>query len=502
MGFRIRKARSHRAVLQAALTVFSAEGDIASLHCYRRSSQTTGDLHIAGQVLLTVYIRTVGQLASQCIQHVGYTVFVIHCDVSVVGDERDLGTGSCLGDDGVTRFVVLCRFAISFMCIVDIRIAAVVVDGQAVRILLEDVARFFFALAAVEIAYETACEFVATLYIAIQFIVPYGSIGQPKIRLAFKGIFKRISISILICSFCAKCIVNSACQCGGSGIQSQVDLCHKTLGIRCTYGASYGSCHVALDLHIMSGRRGGIAALIQFDIHIDSAFFCTDSRRSQFIILVDRDLSAAIDRYCRITQNSQKSVAIAADVYVTINDYFSSGSCTLIIRRRRSAFRINAIDISVSPFRACTFSQRFHMTINGDLTVTLCINTIGGSSFVLSVNRMDIHIAFDGQFVFGGFSISLDGYTICRSPFIRRRYIDCQLGCCNADFSCCVHFLRNPCNASAGSRCVKCKCLARFHRQILLRVDRCTCRRDRAVFAEGISIIRRHICITILCIAS
>ena len=118
------------------------KSNVSCFQCIAGCRQAFCDLHIAGQDILAACIRAVGQLASQCIQDTQNAFLIAHRHIVIPSDEGDLGTGSCLIDDGVTRFVVLSRFAISFMCVVDIRISAVVVDGQAIGILLEDVTRF------------------------------------------------------------------------------------------------------------------------------------------------------------------------------------------------------------------------------------------------------------------------------------------------------------------------------------------------------------------------
>ena len=87
LSIRIGEARLQRTILQAAFTSFSIEGDVASLHCFAACGQAVSNLHIAGQVLLTVYEVAVGQLASQVVQHISYTVFVLHIDAGVVGDQ-------------------------------------------------------------------------------------------------------------------------------------------------------------------------------------------------------------------------------------------------------------------------------------------------------------------------------------------------------------------------------------------------------------------------------
>ena len=65
-------------------------------------------------------------------------------------------------DNGVACCVVISCFAVTGVCVVDIGVAAVVVDGQAVRILLEDVAGMSCITAAYEARYMAACKAFGT----------------------------------------------------------------------------------------------------------------------------------------------------------------------------------------------------------------------------------------------------------------------------------------------------------------------------------------------------
>ena len=174
-----------------AFTLFG-EGDVAGLQGCGRSSQTISNLHKTGQVLLTGYKVAVSQLTCQCVQYVGYASFVIHRYTGVVGDQGYDRAFGCLSDDGVARFVVLSRFAISFMRVEDVGIAAVVADSQAIIILLENVACFGFALAAGKVGYTAACPFFAAPRILDNrinhFVVPGCAVLQPQVCITGKGL--------------------------------------------------------------------------------------------------------------------------------------------------------------------------------------------------------------------------------------------------------------------------------------------------------------------------
>ena len=174
-----------------AFTLFG-EGDITGLLCLATCGQAVSNLHIAGQVLLTICKITIGQLACQRVQHVCYVSVAVHADASVVGDQRYYRAFCCVLDNGVACFVVLSRFAISFMRVEDVGIAAVVVDSQAIIILLEDVACFCFALAAGKVGYTAACPFFAAPRILDNrinyFVVPGCAVLQPQVCITGKGL--------------------------------------------------------------------------------------------------------------------------------------------------------------------------------------------------------------------------------------------------------------------------------------------------------------------------
>ena len=68
----------HRFRLNISTLTFFIEGNIACFQSLAACSQAVSDLHNTCQVLLTGCKITVGQLACQCVQHVSYTVLVVH----------------------------------------------------------------------------------------------------------------------------------------------------------------------------------------------------------------------------------------------------------------------------------------------------------------------------------------------------------------------------------------------------------------------------------------
>ena len=117
-------------------------------------------------------------------------------------------------DDGVACFVVLSRFAISFMRVEDVGIAAVVADSQAIIILLENVACFCCALAAGKVGYTAACPFFAAPRILDNrinyFVVPGCAVLQPQVCITGKGL-----VTVFLASF-GKAVLYDTGQAGFS----------------------------------------------------------------------------------------------------------------------------------------------------------------------------------------------------------------------------------------------------------------------------------------------
>ena len=260
-------------------------------------------------------MRTVGELACQSIQDIRDACFVVHRDTSVVRDEGNLRAFCCTLDDGVARFVVLSRFAISFMRIVDIRIATVVVDGQAVRILLEDVARFRFAFAANEfcqVASVVRFRTPGTLFdCAPFFVVPGCAVLQEDIDCTIEG----LAAGGFTCI--AKLVV---CHAGPYGIcrcQTQVDVGvrFRFVGVHCTSRC----CDVAFQYQFVVSGAGCLVVVVQVDVQTGGAAFCQKCIVVMFVILIDFDVAAAVDGQFRMTAIRKEAVAVDLRIDITVD---------------------------------------------------------------------------------------------------------------------------------------------------------------------------------------
>ena len=156
--------------------------NVSRFQCMARCGKAFCDFHIAGEILLTACRRAIGQLSCQSVQNTQNVLLIVHRHIVVPSDEGNLRTHSRLANDGVTCCVVISCFAISFMCIVDIRRAAVIINGQVIFIFLEDVACVSCIAAANEfcqvasvVRFRPPC---VLFYFAPFFIVPGSSVLQ------------------------------------------------------------------------------------------------------------------------------------------------------------------------------------------------------------------------------------------------------------------------------------------------------------------------------------
>ena len=107
-------------------------------HCYSQTvaSQAAGNLHLAVKISLAVLVIGIGQLACQSIQCI-VNSFRINSQALIAGNQVNYRTLFCMFDNGIASII---GYAVASMLIENIHVATVVVDGQRIAILLEDIA--------------------------------------------------------------------------------------------------------------------------------------------------------------------------------------------------------------------------------------------------------------------------------------------------------------------------------------------------------------------------
>ena len=129
----------------------------------------------------------VGQLACQSVQYVDYVVFTVHVNTSVIGNQCYGSIFFCMPDNGVACCVVVSCFTVAVVCVEDIGIAAVVINGQRSSIILEDVASLCITCTTNKVSYMAAQErslvfiIFKELQFSIKLIGPGCTILQPQV---------------------------------------------------------------------------------------------------------------------------------------------------------------------------------------------------------------------------------------------------------------------------------------------------------------------------------
>ena len=172
--------RIQRSIIIETLTCI-IKADIAGFQGCGGSSQAISNLYNTGEVLFAFGKIAVGKLACQCIQHLGYAVGIFHSNTGIVGNQAYCRACSCSLDNSVACFVVGSCFAVAFMCIENIGVAAVFINSQVLAVLLEDVACMCCISAAGKAGYMAACKAARNLF-AVLLVGPGCTICQPQVE--------------------------------------------------------------------------------------------------------------------------------------------------------------------------------------------------------------------------------------------------------------------------------------------------------------------------------
>ena len=265
--------------------------------CLAACGQPISNLYRAGQVLLTACKIAVCQLASQSVQHVSNASVAVSIDTRVVGDQGYYRAFCCVLDNGVASLIVLVCFAITFMCVVNVSVAAVVVDGQVTAILLEEVACCAIA------TYELLQRAVMITIIALAFIGPLRTVGKQHIY--FTG---------------TVIIVNGTFEIGFVGIHAQGQNALILLLIL--------NQDVAFNLYITVAFNCDNCAILQLGIDGQLAAADNSSTAHSSLDCAAADISGRrlIDIVVRVTTSYGNNIAVIA--YIQVNHTGNLQICT------------------------------------------------------------------------------------------------------------------------------------------------------------------------------
>ena len=370
LGFRIGEARLHRTVLQTALTSISIEGNVAGLHCCRRSSQAVSNLNIASKILLAFDKAAVCQLACQGIQYISNAVFVVHADAAVVGNQGYYRAFCCTSDNGVACCIVISCFAVTGMCIVYVGIAAVVVDGNIISIVLEYVACVCCIAAAYEFSNMATYKATAAPRLggfAPLLVVPGCTVLQEYIDCTVEG---------LVASFVAFILEAVMCNAGPYGIcscQAQVYFSIKLrlVSIHCTGRCTY----VTLQYQLIVSSTDCIIVCIKVNVHACGSRFCHHCIVGMLVILVDFDIAATVNRQLSMTAVSKQAVTVNLGIYITIDSNLWSHLhriVTAAVDQRAAIVTKSTIFRGQAPFTVFV-THSGYIAVKGYFGITCCV---------------------------------------------------------------------------------------------------------------------------------
>ena len=258
------------------------------------------------------------------------------------------------------------------MCVENVGVAAVVVDGNIISIVLEDVACVCCITAAYKFSNMAAYKATAAPRLggfAPLLVVPGCAVLQEYIDCTVEG---------LVASFVAFILKAVMCNTGPYGIcgcQAQVYFSVKLrlISIHCTGRCAY----VALQYQLVISCTDCIIVCIKVNVHASGAGFCHHCIVGMLIILVDFDVAAAVNRQLSMTAVSKQAVAVNLSVYITVNSNLRSclqGVVAAAVYQGAAIVTISTLLRGQAPFTVFV-THSGYVTVKGYLGVACCVQT-------------------------------------------------------------------------------------------------------------------------------
>ena len=286
------------------------------------------------------------------------------------------------------------------MCIVDVGVTAVVIDGQVINILLEDIACFSFTYATNEVSYTAALESISRL--APLFIVPGCAILQPQVCSTGKGhATGNIFITIVVCY--------STSQARAFSSQAKVNCTFCTMNIA-SIGCTGRKNHITFDVYIIGICTGNIAVFTTNNVHVNSGVLGSDSSIVHVLLFTNND-ATALDINHSTASVSKQAVSITLEVYIAVN----SNAAALCIAHAAGCINTRCAVI----FSAAIVAFDIQLCIAVDNNIALAINTYGIEVAISS----NVQVAVNSQIVIELYKIdALQAF--CRKLFTAQLHFD------------------------------------------------------------------------------
>ena len=292
-------------LLVAALAGRVVVGDFAGLQHRARRRHAVGDLDLARKVLLAAGPCLVGQLSGEGVQRPGDLVVIPHIHAAVVGGKGDRRVCRRFADDRIARRVMAALAAVVRMRVVDERVAAVVVERQRVRILLDDARRILRVLAAREVFHDAACKFLSAEVglrgLAPHLVRPRRAACHVEIRLAGEA----------LCDLrCGKVVHDDAVQGRIRRAEPQIDdAVLERLG---RIDGAVQHAEIAFDVYFVCT----MAVPRRVHVHVRDTALRHDRKKGIGVVPLDLDGAASRNSYGRTAAIGKDAVAVNFQIHI------------------------------------------------------------------------------------------------------------------------------------------------------------------------------------------
>ena len=258
------------------------------------------------------------------------------------------------------------------MCVEDVGVAAVIINSQIIAVILENITCFGITHAADKfgnMATFKACTAPRCSGFAPLLIVPGCTVLQEYIDCTVEGLIASFVAFILEAVMC------NASPYGICGCQAQVYLGVKLrlVGIDCTGRCAY----VTLQHQLVISCAYCIVIFIQVNVHAGSAGFCHHCIVIMLVILIDFDVTAAVNRQLSMTAVSKQAVTVNLGIYITVDSNLRAHLQRVIaaaVYQGASVIAKSALFGGQTPF-AVFVAHSGYITVKGYLGITICIQT-------------------------------------------------------------------------------------------------------------------------------
>ena len=311
------------------LAVSAAKENVTCSYSQAVAGQAAGNLHLAVKVSLAVFIVGISQLACQSTQSI-VDSFRIDAQALAAGNQVYYGILFRMLDNSIACVE---GYAVTCMFIEDVGVAAVIINGQRVAVLLIDITRSSCGRTAGQLSNTAASELFTLIYVcqsSLLLIRPGCTVLQPQVCRTGKELL----VAALRCCLAAfrEFVIDYAAQLGILRRQTQIYQ-RILIAVNIVYCA-YRYYYVTGNINLIISSTDYIALFILHGVHVDSTAGCIDCAVAGFIIIVNNINLAAVHVNGCTANISKQTVTYAGYINIAIDvnrtAYCSSIACMCI----------------------------------------------------------------------------------------------------------------------------------------------------------------------------